>query len=181
MPSSARRLPLSPRMAAATTTAPTIVAMAPSTIRARGWRVECTASSVMATTGATLVARQHGYSAATTVTAAPSSVMRSRPAGETTRGPGGSAAPATRNNQRRPSASAMPATAPTAPDTRPMMPASATWLANTWRRDAPMARSSASSRVRCVSVMVKVLRMRKPPTNSAAAEKAARARVTNEK
>jgi hypothetical protein len=29
--------------------------------------------------------------------------------------------------------------------------------------------------------MVNVLRMRKPPTNRAAAEKAARARVTNEK
>ena len=107
--------------------------------------------------------------------------MRTRPASETTSGPGGSAAPATRNSQRSPSASAMPATAPMAPEMRPMIPASATWLANTCRRDAPMARSRASSRVRWVSVMVNVLRMRKPPTNRAAAEKAARARVTNEK
>ena len=59
-PSSASRLPLSPTMATATAAAPATAATAPSTMRRTGWRVERTASSVMATTGATRVARQHG-------------------------------------------------------------------------------------------------------------------------
>ena len=37
----------------------------------------------------------------------------------------------------------------------------------TWPRLAPRARISASSRVRCATMMENVLRMRKMPTNSA--------------
>ena len=39
--------------------------------------------------------------------------------------------------------------------------------ARTWRRDAPMVRSVANSRVRCATVIESVLKMTKPPTKMA--------------
>ena len=51
----------------------------------------------------------------------------------------------------------IPAAAPRADATRPMAVDSAMTLAVTWRRDAPMARSRAISRILWATVMVNVL------------------------
>ena len=48
----------------------------------------------------------------------------------------------------------------------PTMAASPSTERNTWRRLAPTTRSRASSRVRCPTVMEKVLKIVKAPTNS---------------
>src|SRR5581483_9246864 len=48
----------------------------------------------------------------------------------------------------------------------PTRTASPSTAANTWRRLAPTMRSSASSRVRCPTVIEKVLKIVKAPTNS---------------
>jgi hypothetical protein len=48
-----------------------------------------------------------------------------------------------------------------------MPSASSSTLASTWRRLAPMARSSAFSRVRWATVMENVLKMMNPPTSTA--------------
>ena len=55
------------------------------------------------------------------------------------------------------------------------MAASASTERNTWRRLAPTIRRSANSRVRCPTVIEKVLKMVKPPTNRAMRAKITRA------
>ncbi len=55
------------------------------------------------------------------------------------------------------------------------MNASARTERNTWRRLAPTMRSSASSRVRCPTVIEKVLKMVNPPTNKEMKAKTSRA------
>ena len=61
--------------------------------------------------------------------------------------------------------------------TTPSASASAATAASTWRRVAPSERSSANSRVRCATVIEKVLKMMNAPTSSAAPEKASSAGV----
>ncbi len=59
-----------------------------------------------------------------------------------------------------------PARTPTADANSPTTSASPTTEAITWRRLAPRVRNSASSRVRCATMIENVLKMRNAPTNS---------------
>ncbi len=56
----------------------------------------------------------------------------------------------------------------------PMTPASKSTDRPTWRRVAPSARKSASSRDRCATRMLNVLTMRNEPTTSATPAKTSR-------
>ena len=60
----------------------------------------------------------------------------------------------------------MPTTKPRIDATNPVTAASTSTDVITWARVAPSARRSASSRVRCATRMLKVLMMRKLPTNN---------------
>ena len=66
-----------------------------------------------------------------------------------------------------PTAIPIPASNPIADATRPITNASITTEDSTCRRLAPIARRSASSRVRCATMIENVLKMMKAPTNSA--------------
>ncbi|TQJ74535.1 hypothetical protein FBY22_7539 [Streptomyces sp. SLBN-31] len=70
-------------------------------------------------------------------------------------------------SERRPAPMPMPATRPVTPATVPTTNASIKHRRVTWRREAPTARISASSRVRWATSMVKVLAMMNVPTKSA--------------
>ena len=67
-----------------------------------------------------------------------------------------------------------PRASPMADASSPTTPASASTDRITWRRVAPRARSSASSRLRWATRMVKVFQMMKEPTNTAIAAKTSR-------
>jgi len=107
--------------------------------------------------GATLAARRAGSHAATTVTTMPVSIDTSTVRGRTTDGPDGSSTPKADMIERRPLASPTPSTTPALDAKAPMSSASSRIDRITWRRLAPMARSSAVSRVRWATVMVNVL------------------------
>ena len=51
--------------------------------------------------------------------------------------------------------------------TRPITSASTITEVSTWRRDAPIVRSVANSRVRCATVIESVLKITNAPTKSA--------------
>ena len=68
----------------------------------------------------------------------------------------------------------MPAASPMTEASRPMTTASISTEPITCRRLAPIARISASSRVRCATMIENVLRIRKMPTNSATPAKPSR-------
>ncbi len=73
----------------------------------------------------------------------------------------------------------MPSTIPRAPPSRPSRNASPTTDHVIWRLLAPIARSSASSRVRRATSIEKVLRMMKVPTNRAMNAKTSRKVLMN--
>ena len=60
----------------------------------------------------------------------------------------------------------IPASTPSTDATRPITNASVTTVARIWRRLAPRVRSIANSRVRCATVIEKVLKIRNAATNS---------------
>ena len=62
----------------------------------------------------------------------------------------------------------MPASTPMSDETRPIRRASSSTDRSTCRLLAPMVRSMANSRMRCETVIEKVLKMMNPPTNTAA-------------
>ncbi len=66
----------------------------------------------------------------------------------------------------RPSAATTPSPRPISEATSPVSAASPSTEPNSCRRLAPTTRSSASSRVRCPTVIENVLKIVKPPTNS---------------
>ncbi len=61
----------------------------------------------------------------------------------------------------------IPTSTPTIEDTTPITKASITTEVITWRPLAPSARNSASSRVRCATMIENVLKMMNAPTNRA--------------
>ena len=75
----------------------------------------------------------------------------------------------------------MPSPRPSTDAMAPTTAASATTEASTWRRLAPRARSSASSRVRCATRIEKVLAMMKAPTTSATAANTSRKMEKNDR
>ncbi len=74
--------------------------------------------------------------------------------------------PNPRSSASSPIAESTPSPMPMSDDTRPTIAASPRTERNTCRRLAPTIRSSASSRVRCPTMIEKVLRMVKAPTKS---------------
>ena len=60
-----------------------------------------------------------------------------------------------------------PPISPTTEARKPMMSASSVTAVSTWRRDAPIVRNVANSRMRCATVIDSVLKMTKAPTKRA--------------
>ena len=79
----------------------------------------------------------------------------------------GRSAPNALNSWSSPGASAKPASRPRSAPPKPSIAPSATTDRTTWPRVAPSVRSRPNSRVRCATVIEKVLKMMKAPTNSA--------------
>ena len=73
-----------------------------------------------------------------------------------------------------PSASRTPNPSPMSEARSPITSDSRITEARIWRRDAPIVRSVANSRVRCATVIEKVLKMTNAPTKSAIAAKVSR-------
>ena len=120
-----------------------------------------------AATGAIRTARRAGLMAETTVTPTPTTRQTITVRASNTSGPVGSVTPKPLNSFSSPTAASTPRPRPMREDRSPTIAASPMTERNTWRRLAPTMRSSASSRVRCPTMMEKVLRMVKPPTKSA--------------
>ena len=121
----------------------------------------------MAATGGILAALRLGDTAATTVTITPAEKAITALLVASTMPPAGMSNPKAASRALSPAASGMPATSPIAEATSPMPSASSSTAPSTWRRLAPIARSSAFSRVRWATVMKNVLKMMNPPTNRA--------------
>ena len=76
-----------------------------------------------------------------------------------------------RINEMSPEASSRPSPSPSTVPTIPRIRASTRTELVAMRRDAPSVRSMPSSRMRWSTVMLKLFRIRKPPTNRATPEK----------
>ena len=79
--------------------------------------------------------------------------------------------PMPRISEMSPDASSRPSPSPSTVPTIPRTSASIRTELIAMRREAPSVRSIPSSRMRWSTVMLKLLRIRKPPTNSATPEK----------
>ena len=86
----------------------------------------------------------------------------------------GRSAPKALKRARSSAAVPIPSTKPATPPTKPSSSPSLTTARQIWRREAPRVRSSANSRMRWATVIEKVLKMRKAPTNSAMKANASR-------
>jgi hypothetical protein len=125
----------------------------------------------MASIGAILAARRAGSQADSVVTATPTANDTARAELEMAIGPSGSSIPNCDISFASPVATPTPAASPAAEATAPTMVASINTDPLTWRPEAPMALSSAISRVRWATVMEKVLLMMNAPTNMATSAK----------
>ena len=83
------------------------------------------------------------------------------------------------NSARIPSASRYPTNNPMVDPISPTANASISTERRTCRRDAPIARSRASSRLRCATRIENVLMIRKVPTTRATAAKTSRKMLMN--
>ena len=120
-----------------------------------------------ASIGSTLVARRAGTSAAATVTSVPTSIETTMVRGSSCSDVLGRLKPTASMRTLRPLATPRPIAMPIADAAAPSTTASMSRPRSTWRRVAPMARSRAISRDRCVMIIVNVFQMMKPPTKSA--------------
>ena len=120
----------------------------------------------MAAIGGTRTARRAGLMAEVTVTPTPTTSATTTVRASNTSGPDGSVKPNALSNASSPRAASTPRPVPMSEETTPTMAASPSTERKTWRRLAPTTRSMASSRARCPTVMEKVLKMVKAPTNS---------------
>ncbi len=163
-PTTAMAGAVSPRASRST---PTTVMTPPRMKRRRIGTSSSACRSDTATTGAIRTARRAGLMAETIVTPTPTTRQTMTVRASNTRGPDGSVTPKPLSSFSSPMAASTPRPRPISDDTSPTISASPRTERNTWRRLAPTMRSSASSRVRWPTMMEKVLRMVKPPTNSA--------------
>nr|BFE71116.1 hypothetical protein GCM10020092_044170 [Actinoplanes digitatis] len=133
------------------------------------------ATSCIAATGEIRDARSAGRTAATTVTSTPTTNELMIASSGTPSGASSSPPPPTElNRYASPKPTPTPAARPSTAATSPITTASTSTEPMTWRRLAPIARISASSRVRCATMIEKVLRIRKTPTNRATPAKPSR-------
>ena len=124
-------------------------------------------ASRIASSGCTCVARRAGTKPETTVAIMPTSRPTMIVRGSITVPVEGSSRPNDASIARRPGARSRPPRMPTTDATKPMISVSAITELSTCRREAPSVRSSANSRERCATVTANVLKIRKPPTNTA--------------
>ena len=166
------RLPKSP-----THMSPTpIASSSPAPMAIRRPRPRCigTTPSRRASTGGTRMARIAGAMLATRLTTVPTRIVTITVRLSMTTPLLGRSAPNALNSARRSAAVPMPSRKPTTPPTKPSVSPSLTTARQIWRRDAPRVRSSANSRMRWATVIEKVLKIRKAPTNSAMKANASR-------
>ncbi len=126
-----------------------------------------TCCSETASTGAIRTARRAGPMAETIVTPTPTTRQTITVRASKAIGPDGNVTPNPLKSASRPSAARTPSPKPISDDTRPTIAASSNTDRKICRRLAPTMRSSASSLVRWPTMIEKVFRMVKPPTNSA--------------
>lgn len=129
--------------------------------------VACAWTLLIAATGGIFAARRPGSQAAVIVISTPTSRAVATVPGETTSGPSGTVSPREPIRARIPAPMPTPAARPVTAATVPTTNASISTDRVTWRREAPTARSSASSLVRWATSIVKVLAMMNVPTNRA--------------
>ena len=119
--------------------------------------------------GATRPARSAGRSAPTTVTTRPTRIAATTALVCTAIAPTGMPRPFIALTS--PCARPKPTASPTAVPTTPIASASTSTVRAIIAGVEPSVRSIPISRIRCKTVMLKLLRIRKPPTNSATPEK----------
>ena len=142
----------------------------------RGGRM---APSRMAAIGAIRVARRAGEMLAIRVTMMPSERDTMTVRASMTVDARGRSMPNSLNSPCRPFASASPSTRPTTEANTPITSPSIRTERLICRRDAPRVRSVASSRMRCASVIDRVLKITNAPTPSAMNPKPSRKIWTN--
>src|SRR4051812_30370080 len=120
-----------------------------------------------ASIGATRDARRDGTHAATTVTPIPTISDTTTVRVSIASAVGGSLRPSAPSSALSPNARTTPSPMPRTEPISPTANDSSSTEVRTWRRLAPSARKSASSRVRCDTTMLNMLKMMNAPTNSA--------------
>ena len=123
-------------------------------------------------TGESRAARRAGSAAPNRVATIPATAATAIEVPETARSPTGTSSP--RSMTMSPSAIPSPSSRPAAVPATARTSASTSTLRATSARLAPSVRSIPSSRVRCSTVIVKLLRIRNPPTKSAIPPKSRR-------
>ena len=124
-------------------------------------------ASRIASTGSTCVARRAGTKPETSVAIMPTASATMIVRASITVPVEGRSIPAEDSSPRSAGAITSPPRMPTTEATKPITSVSTTTELSTWRREAPSVRSSANSRERCATVTANVLKIRKPPTNTA--------------
>ena len=157
---------------------PAAASRSPSSARALMATVGSAWSSRIAATGATEEARRAGRTAARAVTTTPTNSVAPMVRGLTGR-PDRSRPNSVLMSCCSPAARPIPAPRPATEPTRPTSNDSPSTDRVTWWREAPIARSSASSRVRWATSIENVLKMMNEPTNSATPANTPRKIVTN--
>jgi hypothetical protein len=147
-PSGASAVSAAPARAATIAPTPPSVRVPPTARRLLENRSGVRTVSRRASTGSTRVARRAGATDATTVTTMPTSMPTTTVPASTWIGADGIESPKTFISATRPCAIPTPSARPAADDAAPTSTASARIVRITWRRVAPRARNSASSRVR---------------------------------
>ena len=120
----------------------------------------------IAATGGTAVARRAGPTTDTAVTPRPTATPATAVRGSNTTESSGSATPSATISRWRPMPSRTPSPRPSADAAAPTTSPSPITEAATCRRDAPTARSRASSRVRWATTIVNVFQIRNALTNN---------------
>ncbi len=157
---------------------PTSIAT-PATSRLRSVDSGMAMSSRSAVTGAIRAARRAGRYAASVVTPTPTTYDATTVSGRKTSGCPERSRPKLANSARMPIARTTPSASPRVAPTVPSSTASNSTDRVTCLREAPSARSRASSRLRCATRMEKVFTIRKLPTTSAMPAKTSRKTLMN--
>ena len=139
---------------------------AATTRRRRSGTLPAISASRSAAIGSIRVARRAGTkpdtSVAMTPTSRPTMIVRGSSWSEVAP----ISIPTALNSARNPAAITRPANTPITDAATPIARLSVSTERRTWRREAPSVRSRPISRVRWATVMLKVLKIRKPPTST---------------
>ena len=181
MPTPTNSSPLLPKRPSRSSTTPSMVTTPPTRARRGEVAEESMDESRMAAIGGMREARTAGKTAATTVTRRPVTNDQMTALAGMTMELAGMSRPRTPSNALSPTARKIPPTKPTIDAVMPTRTASNSTDPTTWRCPAPMARSSASSRLRWATMIEKVLKMMKEPTSSATTPKMSRNVLKNDR